>query len=255
MTEINYTSNDDLKRCSCCKNKKTKDHFTKDSHCPDGLCRYCRECVSVKKSQYVSKNPEKVKRQKAEDYEKHKLKRKAKMAEYYLENKEYLKKRSRDYNATHKEEKAANGAKWYQEHRQEVLRYSAEYRRRKPYVKNSSHQRRRARKRNLPNTMSAQNWEHALNYFHGCCAVCGRSAGLWHKIAADHWIPLSAADCPGTVKKNIVPLCHDIKGGEGGCNNSKRGTDPVKWLTRKVGLSKAMAIAARIQTYFDSLEQ
>lgn len=106
--------------------------------------------------------------------------------------------------------------------------------------------RRRARKHNLPDNFSAQDWQFCLKYWGNRCAVCGRPRGLWHRIAADHWIPLSSPECPGTVPKNIVPLCHGIDG----CNNRKYHKMPMEWLISEYGERKARRIAERIDEYF-----
>lgn len=109
---------------------------------------------------------------------------------------------------------------------------------------------RRVRKVSLSDQFSQEDWNRALAHFEGCCAVCGRSIGLWHTLAMDHWIPVTDPTCPGTVPTNIIPLCHGING----CNNSKKDRDPVEWLTWKFGSRKAKRILARIQAYFDSLK-
>lgn len=111
--------------------------------------------------------------------------------------------------------------------------------------------RRRTRQMALPNHFSDADWQNALSYFGGCCAVCGKPSGLWHKMAMDHWIPLSSPNCPGTIPTNILPLCH----GMDGCNNSKKDRDPVVWLTDRYGPRKAKQILKRIQAYFDSLKE
>lgn len=71
---------------------------------------------------------------------------------------------------------------------------------------------------------------------------------------ADHWIPLVYDDCPGTVPENIVPLCHSIKDGAGGCNNSKQALDPYQWLIDKFGKRKAEEIFTKIQAYFEMVK-
>lgn len=110
-------------------------------------------------------------------------------------------------------------------------------------------ERRKARQLGLPDTLTIQQWNHALVYFNHSCAVCGRFIGLWHTIAMDHWMPLSDNNCPGTIAKNIVPLCHGLDG----CNNKKRNRNPVEWLTDTYGKRKANKILRRIEQYFNSL--
>ena len=116
-------------------------------------------------------------------------------------------------------------------------------------------QNRKARKSSLPNTLTHVQWQHALNYFNGCCAVCGRQMNdMFGEFTAamDHWIPLSykGDDNPGTVAGNIVPLCHGV----GGCNNSKHATNPEAWLKREFSTRKASQIMRRIQDYFNSIQ-
>jgi hypothetical protein len=118
--------------------------------------------------------------------------------------------------------------------------------------------RRKARKRALPNDFTEADWQFALSYFNGCCAVCGAAPDLWLTIAADHWIPLNArrADNPGTVPHNIVPLCHSKPGmpvGKKPCNQSKKDKHAAEWLTSTLGKKKAKQIMARIDEFFSKV--
>ena len=109
--------------------------------------------------------------------------------------------------------------------------------------------RRRAREYALPDTLTAEQWGRALDYFNGCCAVCGRQLNdLFgtHYVSADHWIPLAKPGCPGTTADNIVPLCHGI----GGCNNRKHYSLPEQWLKRMFGTKQANKVLKRVETYF-----
>ncbi len=115
-------------------------------------------------------------------------------------------------------------------------------------------QRRLAQKRNLPATLTVNEWQFALDYFGHTCAVCGRPADFWTILAADHWTPVSKGG--GTTARNIVPLCHARKGippGEPCCNNSKGNKDPEVWLIERYGKRKAAAILNRINAYFAKL--
>lgn len=103
------------------------------------------------------------------------------------------------------------------------------------------------RKQNLPRAFTVRDWERALEYWGHSCAICGRPRGLWHTLAQDHWVPLTHADCPGTVPTNILPLCH----GEDGCNNSKGKKDPEEWLVAKLGRRRANRKLREITAYFE----
>lgn len=118
-----------------------------------------------------------------------------------------------------------------------------------PHNHQASHQRRRARKLNLPDSWTNTHWLLCLDYWHNTCAVCGgQLRDLFGDIKpnADHWVPLNyrGADNPGTVPGNMICLCSS-------CNCSKQHKMPERWLTQRYGVRKAKAIMQRIQDYFD----
>lgn len=151
--------------------------------------------------------------------------------------------------ATHANEVRASINAYHAIHADEHNAYQAAYRAANRDKTRTIQSRREARKRALPATLTHLEWRRCLEYWNSRCAVCGRPQGLWHKLAQDHWIPLSSPECPGTVASNIVPLCH----GENGCNNKKSTSDPHDWLLRTFGKRKAARIERRIREYFDSL--
>lgn len=235
------------KQCTKCGEGKIISMFAKRKGRPRGTS-WCKTCISKYQKQYrqlpeakewlktyqksgkpkeyhrqwCKRNPDKLKL--------YALKHKGSRAEYY-----------REYERINKETKRAYRKEYY----------------RRPEIKRriyTNEQRKRARKLSLPHTLTAQEWQHALNYFNGCCAVCGRQLNDMFgefKAAMDHWIPLSykGDDNPGTVATNIVPLCHGVDG----CNNSKHNKLPDVWLKHKFSTRKANEIMKRIQDYFDSL--
>jgi endogenous inhibitor of DNA gyrase (YacG/DUF329 family) len=113
-------------------------------------------------------------------------------------------------------------------------------------------ERRRARKLNLPDNWTVNDWLHALDHFDHRCAVCGKVASGARFLAADHWIPLASnqENNPGTVPWNMVPLCH----GSRGCNNSKGALHPREWLKKSQGnrwRSKADEIEGYLKRRYD----
>jgi hypothetical protein len=89
-----------------------------------------------------------------------------------------------------------------------------------------------------------------MEYWGHCCAICGRPAGLWHTVALDHWIPLSHPECPGTIRTNMIPMCH----GNDGCNNHKHAKHPRQWLIQIMGKRKALRKLDEIDYFFRWME-
>jgi hypothetical protein len=239
-----------LKRCSVCGAMlpATAEYFTRDRSNKDGLRTQCKPCYRAKQRRWYEEDAERY----------HSYARK-----YYAQSPEKVKKRVREWERTdlgkarHREYRQKNAPKlsaYFREHyrknRDARIRQASDWIRQNPERRRVILQRREARKHSLPDAMTGQDWQYALAYFSHRCAVCGRPIGLWHTLAADHWIPLSNPRCPGTVPTNIVPLCH----GQGGCNNSKNDRDPEEWLVEKFGKRRAHQILSRIQAYFASLK-
>lgn len=110
----------------------------------------------------------------------------------------------------------------------------------------------RAHALNLRADLTPEQRDFALEYFNYTCAVCGRQFHDFFSnltMALDHWIPIASQDCPGTTITNIVPICQGI----GGCNNSKRDTDPKQWLYWRYDKRHANKIIARIDAYADNM--
>ena len=237
------------KQCSKCKQFKTAtlDFFPPHKHTKDGLNSWCRACYSARK-----RTPE----QNATQREYARRKR--------AENPELLNERTRQWRAKNPDYHKVKAKEWRVNNRAAYVSYAVSYRASNPDYQrewarnnkslvNAKTHRYRARKRNLPNTYTAQDWRRALEYFNGCCAVCGRQLDdLFgaHTAAMDHWLPLNVANCPGTVKANIVPLCH----GQGGCNNRKSGRDPVEFLTTEFGTRFAKRKLTEIELFFKYME-
>ena len=75
---------------------------------------------------------------------------------------------------------------------------------------------------------------------------------MFWTLADDHFIPLNAMECPGTVIENMLPACHAMKSGGGSldCNRSKSDNNPHQWLIERFGKRKAAKIEKAIDAYF-----
>ena len=214
------------KWCAACKLHKPFADFQKDKQGVYGLCSYCKTCVSQRQG-----------------YQTRRIKKAASCS-----GNKWCSVCGKEYSLIefYPDKRASDG-------KVSRCRY-CDQEAHKKYASSSpvniaKRHRRQARIRNLPDNFIAADWERALAYWKGCCAVCGRPPGLWHTLAPDHWIPLASPDCPGTISANIVPLCH----GQGGCNDSKAGKEARQWLITKLGKRKGLHQYRQIQTYFRSL--
>lgn len=224
-----------LKRCSKCGEQKpaTPIFFNRNKNLPDGLNRWCKDCIAKSGKRWYEANTDRVKATSKAWREANPDRCTANSRAWREANRESLREYQRAYRTANRDKLQA----------QRRSRYKAS-----PDLFFAGKHRRFARKRSLPSVFTVEDWQIALGHFGGCCAVCGRQPGLWHTLAADHWIPLSSPDCPGTVPWNMAPLCHGI----GGCNNSKADRDAAEWLTEKYGKRKGRAILKRIEAFLDS---
>ncbi len=223
----NDTTNPPLKRCYKCGLEKPLDtaFFALDKSRKDGFCNKCKKCFKM----------------------------------YQVENLPRYAERQRARLKKNPDKVRACGKRWYTKYGQSHRTKNAEknkcknraWAKKNPQKRIVQEARRRARKNTFPSTLTSEQWERCLAYFNHKCAVCGRSIGFWHTLAADHWIPLASQNCLGTVVENMIPLCH----GDRGCNNSKGAKEAILWLTEKFGKKKAKQILGRINDYFEWVKQ
>lgn len=231
------------KRCKTCQRELPISEFNQKQ-------ANCKSCHHAYLKQWRSDHPEY-----AREY----------MKTYYAQNADHMRERRREWYRNNRERSLATAKEWnkrnpdrlkaiakYHNRKRRTyhLEFTRSWRKQHPEGQRIAGHRRRARKRNLPDTFTKQDWHRALDYFDHRCAVCGKPADFWRVISPDHWIPLANPNCPGTVPENIIPLCNSTKDGEGGCNNSKQAREPIEWLIDKFGQRKAKRILARIEAYF-----
>lgn len=285
-------TNDTTKTCTRCKNNypATPEYFHRESRKLDGLNCVCKQChkrayadnprpkIEAQK-RYRDENKEAISTRRKERYDKnensarcraYRIKNKEilreKKKQSYIENREVYKQKRKDYVARNREKVLECLRRDYLKNRELRLKQKQEYGRRNRAILREkskkyrhlwklSRARRRATLRRLPNDFTSTDWRICLEYFNHRCCICGNTIGLWHTLAPDHWIPISSPECPGNVKSNIVPMCHAIKDGSGGCNNNKSSKDPESWLVERYGKRKARQILDRIHAYFEWVKQ
>lgn len=167
--------------------------------------------------------------------------------EHYQANREKRQEQIRAYTQANQEKTREYRQQYYQVNREKVNEKHRAYYQVNREASRVRLVRRRARKRSLLDTFTLEQWRTCLEYFHHTCAVCGSQLrDLFGNIEphADHWIPLSSDECPGTVADNMVCLCSE-------CNRSKFAKPPEQWLIEKFGKRKALQILERVNAYFE----
>jgi len=248
-----------IKRCSRCKQWLSYDEFPKNKTQNSGLNRQCKRCASERRArpgfvygdrmQIRLREDGMIRCSKCRTYLAADCFHKDKNSKYGVTS--LCKKCVKEYYHRNSDRMLANTVNWKNKNVDKFRSYQREYRKVHPLTPEKSRistDRRVRRLESLDNTFTQNEWLFALEYFHGCCAVCGRQLNDLmgtHTASADHWYPLSKGGA--TTALNIVPLCHGLDG----CNNKKHANDPVKWLTKEFGKRKAGKILKRIQDYFN----
>jgi hypothetical protein len=239
----NHSSELQEKQCNICGLvfPCTSEFFYKQQRGLFGFQSRCKKChnkqTSVNSKRWREENPER---------------HKANMTRWREENPERVKAQSREARIKYFEKNRARSQEWYRENKEAIKVHREEYRKRNPEIIQAARLRRRALRKSLPHTLTTQDWEYALSYFHNCCAVYGRQMNDMFgefKSAGDHWIPLVKGG--GTTPDNIVPLCHGLEG----CNNKKRSALPQEWLEREYGVRKAKEILKKVSTFFSTVRK
>jgi 5-methylcytosine-specific restriction endonuclease McrA len=108
----------------------------------------------------------------------------------------------------------------YEENKEHISEYQKKYKKEHPEVHRIANQRRSALKRNLPATLTAEQWEQIKSVFSNTCAYCGKES----KLAQEHFTPLSKGG--HYTKENIIPACRS-------CNCSKNNRDFFEWYPQQ----------------------
>ena len=217
-----------------------------------------KEELNQQKREYWARTKEERHRQKREYYQANKEYIKTKNNQYYHTNRETALARQKQYAEENKERVLANKRRYHQENRNVLLQKKRQrYLNDKPRINAKNNQwrhdnqhkmrvygyRRMARKLALPNDFTIEQSSQCYSYWQQHCVYCGNS----NNLTLDHYIPLNAKDCPGTIAKNMVPACQS-------CNCSKQDSDPIEWLIRRFGEDQAELIIEAIREYFASLD-
>lgn len=208
---VYYEDNGEIisKVCAKCNEIKTLNEYPKKKEGLGGRESSCKECRAV----YYVKNKESY----VERYEANKEHLLELMRTRYKENKESYKECSRKYYANNKERISERYREYCTENREYLTELTRNWRRNNPEKDVLIAERRRARKKSLPEDFTEEQMTETLNFFGGC-ALTGEIGSLhW-----DHAIPL-ATGMGGTTFGNMIPLRSDL-------NTSKNDRNIFEWF-------------------------
>lgn len=214
--------------CRCCGKTYpfTADYFEKDASRKAGITRRCRQCAAAKSARYNREHPDKHRAACQRWRERHPERHQASARKY---------RQSAKGRATQQAYRQRHQARMDEQTRRCKRQQPEHYQ----VIQLAAYHRHRAKRRGLPDGLTADEWRACLSYWGGCCAVCGASEA----ISVDHWRPLASARSTGSVAANVLPLCQ-------ACNQRKRASDPAAWLTRQFGAAFAQTKLAEVEVYF-----
>jgi hypothetical protein len=206
----------DTKVCSKCKRELplTTKYFHRDCTQASGFKCKCKECACLESRKYGKENRDKIRGKEAVYREQNRDKFRAK----YRRNREKTKEQKRELNKLrHKV--------YYQSHKEQYKKDQTERRKRNPEINKIQVQRRNAKKRLLPASLTTKQWGTCLEYFYNKCCYCGKEDSL----TQDHFVPISQGG--EYAANNIVPCCKS-------CNPSKSNKDFFEWYPKQPFYSK-----------------
>lgn len=241
-------SGDIPKKCSKCKEWKTRKDFALATKEKSGLKSYCRACAKTMYSRYYAENkdrliaqagsyqkanPERTRGHARTTYARHRDSRLARKRDAYEKSKGTPDRANSD-RARYEKNRAAILVKRsisYEANPEPLREKSREYRKANPARMASLANALRARKANASGSHTAAEWNSVKEYFGLHCAYCLRHESECGKLCRDHVLPLARGGSDDI--DNIVPACRS-------CNSSKN----AKTLTQMLYFKTITNLAA-----------
>lgn len=244
-----------FKSCTRCEEElpATKEHFYKKDGGKYGLYSRCKKCIQAiaeanyereakRKREWYLNNKEKAASYSREHYQKNRSEYLERFRVYRQNNPEIIKQGQKAWYEKNKETAKQRSKERYEENKEEILEKMKEYRKRnagriKAYFKEydkspermeynrTAKAKRKAVVRNLPSTLTHEQWMSCLVYFNGQCAYCGGE----EELQQEHVVPVSRGG--GLTPCNIIPACSS-------CNNSKKDKDFSEWYSKQESYNK-----------------
>lgn len=196
------------KLCRKCGQHKpaTAQHFYVCRGTRDGFYPWCKPCARTYGRRYYEANKKRM-LQKNRDYrEANRALLSQQSRRYYEANKERILQQRKRYREANKGKVQAVIREWQKRNREKVLQHCA---------------RRNAHKRDLPATLTIEQWRQCKKHFNHSCAYCGRAM---KRLTQEHFVPISSGG--NYTVGNIIPACSK-------CNSSKRDKSFFEWYPQQ----------------------
>lgn len=208
------------KRCSGCREWKSKSEFTKDKTRKDGLKIRCKACrhVDARKWQIANADRERD-RQRRRDKNHPELYKNRYQKEKLL-NPEKLRTKWQKWRDANADKARAAFQKWAHDNPDKKLESDRKWRKNHP-EKNVEYQNNyRALKKGNGGRITAQEWQALKKHYNFTCLCCRRQEPEI-KLTLDHVIPVSPPHYGLNSIKNAQPLCKSC--------NSKKGARHIDY--------------------------
>ena len=219
------------KTCTKCEEEKlaTNEYFARKKNGKYGLNGYCKECQKKINKQYYKENKEKILINDKKYKEANKERYLKYQAEWRKENQARIKKTSKDYYKENRETILQKNKEYDKKNKAERLEYLRQWRKNNRELQRGYKNRRRYFIKELPATLTLNDWEVTKKDFDFKCAYCGLSEEEHlkkHNISLhqEHFIPVN--DGGEYTHNNIIPACQS-------CNSSKRDTSFFEWYPKQ----------------------
>ena len=231
-----------MKTCTKCGVEKeaTNEFFTKGKGYTDGFQGICKVCRKEYAKQYHKANSDKgnarTKAWAVANPDKRKVLRKAWREKnidkdraitkaWAVANPDKERARTKAWQKANPDKVSTKSKKWREANPDKARDATKAWVIANPEKRRRYNQQYKARKRNLPSTLTLKQWEEAKQHFNNRCAYCGKELPL----AQDHYIALSKGG--EYTHNNIIPACKS-------CNSSKSANNPFVWYPKQPFYSK-----------------